>query len=138
MSGAATMPLERAPVTGAAVAPWRILLVDDSADDTELICLELAQAGIDAECRCVDSEVQLLEALLSFAPHLVLSDVNMPGFSGQRAIALVRAHAPTARFVFISGEALDTDPASTEPVAEAWLSKNHLDQLPQLVRRLLA
>ena len=118
------------------VARWRILLVDDSADDAELIGIELAQGGIDAELRCVDSELTLLHALESFAPQLVLSDMRMPGFSGLRAIELVREHAPAAWFVFLSGDAGEAVDASL-PAPDARLSKDHLDRLPALVRELL-
>lgn len=123
--------MDRAMTDAAVTPPWRILLVDDCADDAELVCLELAKGGVDAECRRVDSERELLEALPSFSPHLVLSDLNMPGFSGQRAIELVRAHAPAARFAFLSGEPADGE------APEARLSKDNLAQLPALVRRLL-
>ena len=121
------------------VPRWQILVVEDSADDAELIRLELVQAGIDADCHLVDSELQLLQALATFAPHLVLSDMNMPGFSGTRAFELVHAHAPEARFVFLSGAPLDDETAlQIGPAADAWLLKDDLAQLPALVLRLLA
>ena len=119
-------------------ARWRILLVDDSDDDAELVAIELTQAGIDADLRCVDSEVRLLDALATFAPQLVLSDMRMPGFSGLRAIELVREHAPAAWFVFLSGdggEELRVDAGL--PAPDARLSKDDLDRLPALVRNLL-
>ena len=119
-------------------ARWRILLVDDSDDDAELVAIELAQSGIDAELRCVDSEATLLHALATFAPQLVLSDMRMPGFSGLRAIELVREHAPAAWFVFLcgdGGEGVRVDDGS--PAPDARLSKDDLDRLPALVRGLL-
>jgi len=135
-------PVENLPVDAAAAGwlpRWQILIVEDSADDAELIKLELAQAGIDADCQCVDSELQLLQALASFAPQLVLSDMNMPGFSGARAFELVHAHAPGARFVFLSGVPIDDETAlQVGPAADAWLLKDDLAQLPALLRRLLA
>src|SRR3546814_12134639 len=65
--------------------------------------IELRHAGIDAECVRVDSEASLLSALDGPAPQLVLSDVNMPGFDGPRALAIARERAPAARFVFLTG-----------------------------------
>lgn len=119
-------------------ARWRILLVDDSRDDAELVGIELAHGGIDAELRCVDSEVSLMDALESFAPQLVLSDMRMPGFCGLRAIELVREHAPAAWFVFLSGDSdLELHADAGLPAPDARLSKDDLDQLPALVRDLL-
>lgn len=117
---------------------WRILLVDDCADDAELVGIELRQAGIDAALRCVDGEAPLLEALASFKPDLVLSDMNMPGFSGLRAIELVREHAPDTRFVFLSGDpGADLRGFEGLPAPDARLSKDALRRLPALVRELL-
>ena len=113
---------------------WRILLVDDSADDAELATIELRSAGLDFECRRVDQEASLLQALADFAPQLVLSDLNMPGFCGRHAFALVREHAPQVRFVFLTGAVEEN---AGLPAADAVLLKHELHALPGLVRRLL-
>ncbi len=113
---------------------WRVLLVDDSSDDAELTMIELRGAGIDADCRRVDSEASLLAALAESTPHLVLSDLNMPGFDGPRALAIVRERAPAARFVFLTG-ALEDD--AILPTVDGVLLKHELHALPTLVRALL-
>src|SRR3546814_15137994 len=118
---------EAAPVAGKAAARWRVVLVDDSADDAELAMIELRHAGIDAECVRVDSEASLLSALDGPAPRLVLSDVNMPGFDGPHALAIVRERAPAARFVFLTG-AIAED--ATLPEADGVLPKHELHDLP--------
>ena len=76
-----------------AASAWRILLVEDSADDAELTGIALREAGLHCELRRVYTEAALLAALDDFAPHVVLSDLNLPGFDGERALALVRSHA---------------------------------------------
>jgi CheY-like chemotaxis protein len=112
--------------------------VEDSADDAELIRIELAQSGLTFDLRWVDSELQLMQALATFTPQLVLSDVNMPGFSGERAFELVHAHTEGVRFVFLSGMPLSDDMAlQMGPAPDAWLLKEDLKQLPALVRTLL-
>lgn len=126
------------PIDRLGARRWRILLVDDSADDAELVGIELTQGGIDAELRCVDGEAPLLEALATFKPDLVLSDMNMPGFSGLRAIEMVREHAPDIRFVFLSGDpGGDLRDCVGLPAPDARLSKDDLGHLPELVRQLL-
>src|SRR3546814_5980356 len=83
---------------------------------------------------CAYSEASLLSALDGPAPQLVLSDVNMPGFDGPHALAIVRERAPAARFVFLTG-AIAED--ATLPEADGVLLKHELHELPRLVRRLL-
>ena len=114
--------------------PWRVLLVDDCADDAELTMIELCGAGIHADFARADSEASLLAALDRAIPHLVLSDLNMPGFDGARALAIVRERAPQARFVFLTG-ALRED--ARLPAVDGVLLKHDLLALPGLVRGLL-
>jgi two-component system, OmpR family, response regulator len=123
-----------AGMQGQASPRWRILLVDDCADDAELTMIELRGAGLEVECRCVDREDALIEALAGFAPQLVLSDLNMPGFSGRRAFDIVRERAPSTRFVFLSGS---LDGHKDLPAADGVVLKDHLHALPALVRGLL-
>lgn len=125
-----------APATpGPEAAPLRVLLVDDCADDAELVMLELQHAGIAAECRRVEREATLRDALATFAPDLVLSDLNLPGYSGRDAHALVREQAPGVPFVFVTGSTADGQPL---PVADAVVLKDALATLPAVVRGLLA
>ncbi|MDH5835080.1 response regulator [Luteimonas kalidii] len=114
---------------------WRVLLVDDSRDDAELAEYALRKGGLAVDCRRVYTGAALAEALQAFAPHAVVCDVNLPGFSGVEALALVRAHDPALPFVFLTGGlAPDGDP----PAADGLLLKDDLDALPGVLRPLLA
>ena len=116
------------------VAPLRVLLVDDSPDDAELVALELQHAGVQAEYRRVEREATLRDALATFAPDVVLSDLSLPGYSGRDAHALVRAQAPGLPFVFVTGSIED---GQALPVADAVVLKDALEDLPGVVRQLL-
>jgi CheY-like chemotaxis protein len=68
----------------------RVLQVEDSQLDAELILAELDADDIEYEVCLVEDEPRYLAALDEFSPHIVLSDLSMPGFSGQRALELLR------------------------------------------------
>ena len=123
------------PGDTAAPAAWRVLLVDDSRDDAELAQFALDKGGFRAECRRVATAAALGDALLAFAPQAVVSDVNLPGFSGAEALAQVRAHDPALPFVFLTGALMSPD--GSPPTADGLLLKHDLDGLPALLRRLL-
>ena len=113
----------------------RVLIVDDSRDDAELAELALRDGGLRVDCRRVHREPELREALAGFAPQLVLCDVNLPGFSGIEARALVGELAPRTRFVFLSGALDERTPL---PGADGVVLKDDLARLPALVQGLLA
>jgi DNA-binding NtrC family response regulator len=115
--------------------PWRVLLVDDCADDAELAELALVDGGLAVRCRRVDSAGTLADALHSFAPQVVVCDLNLAGFCGERALEMVRAHDPGLPFVILTGAV----PASAPlPPADGLLLKDAMDELPGLLHGLLA
>jgi signal transduction histidine kinase len=83
--------------------PVRVLHVEDDLLDSELVETQLADISLEIELRRVDDEEGVITALREFKPDLVLSDLSMPGFSGYRALELVRAHSRYVPFIFVSG-----------------------------------
>lgn len=116
-------------------APLRVLIVDDSRDDAELTELALRDAGIAVECRRAYGEAGLTELLREFQPQMVLSDVNLPGFSGAEAMDLSRSMLPGVPVVFLTGSAFNA-PGETLPEGDALVLKDDLELLPDVVRRL--
>lgn len=114
----------------------RILILDDSRDDAELTELALADAGLAIDVRVVHGEAGLREALQTFAPQLVLSDVNLPGFSGADALEITRALRPGVPVVFLTGSVIGV-PGETLPIGDGLIYKDQLDRLPAAVREVL-
>lgn len=114
-------------------APWRLLFVDDDEADVELARFALSdwpQAWVSARA---SGHATLMTALSEFKPDLVLCDLNLPGFSTHAARDLVRAHAPQARFVMLTGASPDLAEGFDCPV---W-DKNRLELLPMQLGELL-
>jgi DNA-binding NtrC family response regulator len=120
------------------VTGWRLLLVEDCGDDAELLSLELMAAGLAFELLRVENAVRLREAIGTFAPHLVISDSNLPGFSGLDAMLLVRELAPATPFLFLSGD--EDERVAVNALshgAAGYISKQHLRRMPATIARLL-
>ena len=66
----------------------QILIVEDNPNDAELLVRELQRAGFDFDWQRVDTEPEYL-ARLNAGLHLILSDYEMPLFSGLRALELL-------------------------------------------------
>jgi signal transduction histidine kinase/ActR/RegA family two-component response regulator len=75
-----------------ALAHVRILLVDDEEDARESLRVLLERSG--AEVRAAKSASEALTQIVSFAPHVLLSDIAMPEEDGYRLIRKVRALDP--------------------------------------------
>lgn len=110
----------------------RILLVEDSRDDADLFGFALEDAGLPYVVHVVRSECELREALDSFAPTVVVSDLNLPGYSGFAALELVHAIDPRLPLVLLTGLD-DVDPLQL-PVR--MLCKSDLARVPALIASL--
>ncbi|HTM28473.1 MAG TPA: response regulator, partial [Rhodanobacter sp.] len=117
----------------------RVLQVEDSQLDAELVLTELDADGIDYEVCLVDDEARFLAALDEFHPHIVLSDLSMPGFSGQHALDLLRQRDEDLPFIFVS--ATLGEEAAIEALrngATDYILKQNPARLASAVRRALS
>ena len=64
-------------------SPLRVLLVEDSPDDAELVVRALRAAGLDIDAQRVATEPELHAALLAFMPDVVLTDWAIAGLLGR-------------------------------------------------------
>lgn len=79
----------------------KILVVDDDADVRQVTCLQLQQGGHDVVTADRGSvAVDLLEA---DGFELVVTDVRMPGMSGDELIERVRAIQPNLPIIALTG-----------------------------------
>jgi PAS domain S-box-containing protein len=69
--------------------PKRLLVVDDSAENRELVALALQDCGLIVEQ--ADSGLTALAAVAAHAPDLILMDMQMPGMDGFTATRKLRA-----------------------------------------------
>jgi diguanylate cyclase (GGDEF)-like protein/PAS domain S-box-containing protein len=119
-------------------SPLRILLIEDSLEDTELTVRELKRGGLEFDWQRVDTELALARACSEFEPTMVLSDYAMPGFDGLSALRLVRELRPEVPFIFVSGTiGEETAIQSLRSGANDYILKSNLSRLPTAVKRAL-
>lgn len=126
------------PAIPATVARKRILLLEDCADDAELLAIELESAGLGHELKRVATESEFLAALSDYRPQLVISDSNLPGFSGMQTLRAVRDQAPGVPFIFLTGNPEDhPDTPAARQAADGYLSKDAMQRTSAFIARLL-
>jgi CheY-like chemotaxis protein len=70
----------------------RVLVVDDELDARELLAMVLGRCG--ASVTCAASVAEGLEAFDRMRPHVVVSDIGMPGEDGYALIRRLRERGP--------------------------------------------
>jgi signal transduction histidine kinase len=88
---------------GACVRPFRLLVLEDSELDYELLMATLSRDRLPATARRIETREQLLEALRSDEWDAVIADHQLPTFSGTEALQLVRATGRILPFLIVSG-----------------------------------
>ncbi len=87
---------------------WRALVIDDDIDVAEVAAIALADAGFSVET-AVDGRAGL-EKAGRLRPHIILTDIRMPGLSGIEVLAQVKKQSPETEVIVVTGHA-DIDSA---------------------------
>ena len=112
-----------------AVRELRVLHLEDSELDHELMRAHLARGGVRVQLSRIDSEAAFLSAL-DRDWDAILSDYNLPGFSGLVALDLLKASGRDVPFILVSGEiGEDTAVEAMRNGASDYLLKNNLSRL---------
>jgi len=117
-------------------SPVRILLLEDSDLDTELLQASLRRGDVSHDIVRVWSRADYERTLLAQPFDLVLADFVLPDFDGMSALAFAHEHRPDVPFIFVSGT-LGEDVAieSFKRGATDYVIKQRLDRLPAAIRR---
>ncbi len=115
----------------------RILIVDDEANARAALAELLGDEGY--ECETASDGLKALPLLESFDPHVVLTDLKMPGLDGIGLLERGRARVPHASFLVMTAfGTIDTAVEAIKKGAENYLTKPlDLDALSALVERAL-
>ncbi len=119
------------------IRPLRLLLIEDSPDDAELILLALRRHGFVPNETRVQTASELREALASgVAYDAVISDFSLPSFSGPAALAVVQESGRDLPFLLVSGTIADEAAlAAMKAGAHDYLMKDDLRRLGAAIER---
>ncbi|HUI25872.1 MAG TPA: ATP-binding protein [Candidatus Kryptonia bacterium] len=122
----------------ASATPLRVLLVEDSEDDADLIIAELRRGGYAPSTHRVDESSAMAAALAEHPWDLVICDYSMPHFSAPAALRLLQESGLDLPFIVVSGN-LGEDLAvqAMKAGAHDYLMKDKLARLVPAVAREL-
>ncbi|HKP96180.1 MAG TPA: response regulator [Fibrobacteria bacterium] len=114
----------------------RVLIVEDSEEDSELIKFELDRGGIEHFNRRVATEAEFSAALEGSKWDVILSDYSLPGFGGLKALQMLKAREIDIPFILISGTIGEDIAVETMKAgAHDYLIKGKLSRLIPIIYR---
>jgi two-component system cell cycle sensor histidine kinase/response regulator CckA len=116
----------------------RVLLLEDSAADAELVQRELQKAELPFNSRWVTTEESYLNELRNFMPNIVLADSNLPQFNSLQAYRLLREQGLDIPFLVVTGTLNEElKKQYKKQGVDDYVPKSALDQLPSAIWRSL-
>jgi PAS domain S-box-containing protein len=117
-------------------ARWRILHLEDSPRDAELVEATLKTGGLDCEVIQVKNREEFEAACAQDRFDVILCDYSLPQYDGSSALGFARHKAPAVPFILLSGtlgEELAVESLKTG--ATDYILKDRLHRLVPAVRR---
>lgn len=83
--------------------PLSVLILEDSAEDAELMEHALRKAGLLFTPTRTSTREAFLAALDKGAPDIILADYKLPGFTGLAALTIARERYPDTPVIIVTG-----------------------------------
>jgi PAS domain S-box-containing protein len=116
----------------------RALIVEDDENDAFLLVRQLHKFGFNTHEIRVDTASDFVAALENAEWDIILSDFNIPGFSGAGALKLLKEKGLDIPFVLISGTIGEEAAVSIMKAgASDYLMKGNLSRLGEVIKREL-
>ncbi|MEI7590836.1 MAG: EAL domain-containing protein, partial [Deltaproteobacteria bacterium] len=118
--------------------PLRVLIIEDSENDAELLLLTLRRGGYAPEYERVETPEGLEDALARQSWDIIISDYSMPRLNGVHALKLVQEKGVDIPFILVSGAiGQDVAVAAMRAGARDYLMKDDLARLLPAIEREL-
>jgi two-component system, cell cycle sensor histidine kinase and response regulator CckA len=118
--------------------PLRVLIVEDSVDDTLLLAAELQRGGLDPIFERVETAASVEAALDVHDWDLIICDYSMPHLAGPEALAICQKRGLDIPFISVSGTVGEETVAEMiKAGAHDYVMKGHLARLVPAVKREL-
>jgi len=118
--------------------PLRVLIVEDSEDDTLLLVRALRRGGYDPMFERIETAAGMTGALAQQTWDIVISDYAMPHFSAPAALALLQGSGLDLPFIILSGAiGEETAVEAMKTGAHDYIRKGSLARLIPAIEREL-
>ncbi len=116
----------------------KILVLEDIQTDAELVIFEIKKNEIKFNYKRVETEIEFREALYTYKPDIILSDYNLPQFTGMQALEIRNKLYPQIPFILVTGtlnEIIAVD--CMKAGADDYILKDNLTRLGTAIKSAL-
>ena len=116
--------------------PLRVLHLEDSPRDAELVRHRLEVEGVPCDIHLANGQASFESALAQESFDLIISDYNLPGYDGITALRQAQATQPDVPVILVSGTVSEEQAVRCLQIgATDYLLKGRLDRLAPAVQR---
>ncbi len=116
----------------------KILHLEDSPADAELVGRCLKRENIHSEIKIVDSKVDFQNGLKYFDPDVILCDHSLPQFNSSEALKIVRVRKSETPFILVTGAVSEEFAVNIiKEGADDYILKRNLTRLPSAITSAL-
>jgi len=113
-------------------------MLEDSEWDAGLIQREIKKAGIDFEAKVVNTKIDYEDAVLNFAPDVIVSDHSLPEFSSLEAFQIYKEAKLNIPFILVTGTVSEEFAVSAlKQGIDDYVLKSNLIRLPSSILHAL-
>jgi two-component system, NarL family, sensor histidine kinase UhpB len=114
--------------------PLKILLLEDSATEAELIKRQLLKQKMPCEFHLAMDKENFLQALDKFSPDVILSDNSLPQFDATEALKITRQRSLHIPFILVTGTVSEEFAANIiKQGADDYILKDRMIRLPTAI-----
>jgi len=118
--------------------PLKILHLEDTAGDAELINRELKRAGLLHDIMVVDNSADYSKALFEYNPCIILSDHSLPFFTSIEAFAILSQSGLNIPFILVTSTVSEEFAVEIIKMGAAdYILKDRLQRLPTAITNAL-
>lgn len=112
----------------------KILHLEDVEFDADLVNRLLKKSNIETEIKVVDNKEAYVEALIEFAPDVILSDHTLPSFNSSDALHIFLQSGIKIPFILVTATISEEYAVSViKAGANDYILKDNLEKLPQAI-----
>src|SRR5688572_4394523 len=118
--------------------PLRILHIEDSGSDAEIVAYYLKQSRLNFVVKVVDNKAAFTTALQEFRPEIIISDHSLPQFDSLSALEIFKETGLKIPFILVTGTVSEEFAVTClKAGADDYILKTNLTRLPSAIRHAL-